>query len=217
MKRRLSAEERRLWRDVTRDVSAMAPRRAGETPQAPAATTTAAAPTTLDSTPASAPTMRSQHERSISPRASRPASGAYGGGDPRFDRRAANRRLPIDRRLDLHGMTQEAARRAFARFVVEARNAGCRCVLVITGKGGPASGDAMTKARLFGGLIDRFDPHSSGGEAIGWRPGVLRERVREWVDAPDIRPHVSRMSPARPKDGGAGAHYVFLKAPPRRS
>jgi DNA-nicking Smr family endonuclease len=45
-------------------------------------------------------------------------------------------RLEPEARLDLHGMTQEAAHGAAARFLVRARANGARVVLVITGKSG---------------------------------------------------------------------------------
>jgi len=56
-----------------------------------------------------------------------------------IDRRSAERlrrgRLPIEGRLDLHGMTQAAAVERLAEFIQRAEAAGKRCVLVITGKG----------------------------------------------------------------------------------
>jgi DNA-nicking Smr family endonuclease len=56
-----------------------------------------------------------------------------------LDRRSSERlrrgRLPIDGRLDLHGMTQAAAAERLAEFLAGAQGAGKRCVLVITGKG----------------------------------------------------------------------------------
>ena len=56
-----------------------------------------------------------------------------------IDRRSAERlsrgRLPIEARLDLHGMTQAAAVERLAEFIARAEAAGKRCVLVITGKG----------------------------------------------------------------------------------
>src|SRR5690242_14081464 len=42
---------------------------------------------------------------------------------------------PIEARLDLHGKTQIEAHRALAAFVLRSREAGYRCVLVITGRG----------------------------------------------------------------------------------
>ncbi len=56
-----------------------------------------------------------------------------------IDRRSAERlrrgRLPIEGRLDLHGLTQEKAAMRLADFIERAESAGKRCLLVITGKG----------------------------------------------------------------------------------
>ena len=43
--------------------------------------------------------------------------------------------VAIEQTLDLHGRTQDEAHGALARFLAAARAAGCRCVLVVTGKG----------------------------------------------------------------------------------
>ena len=42
---------------------------------------------------------------------------------------------PIDDELDLHGLTQTAARDQLADFLVRSRCGGCRCVRIIHGKG----------------------------------------------------------------------------------
>ncbi len=56
-----------------------------------------------------------------------------------IDRRSAERlrrgHLPIEGRLDLHGMTQEKAAVRLADFIERAESQGKRCLLVITGKG----------------------------------------------------------------------------------
>lgn len=51
-------------------------------------------------------------------------------------------RLPVEARLDLHGLTQAEAHRALAHFLTSSRAAGRRSVLVITGNG-----------RLSGGIL----------------------------------------------------------------
>jgi DNA-nicking Smr family endonuclease len=42
---------------------------------------------------------------------------------------------PIDDELDLHGLSQSAARNQLADFIARSRDRGCRCVRVIHGKG----------------------------------------------------------------------------------
>lgn len=48
--------------------------------------------------------------------------------------------IPIERRIDLHGMTQAAAHAALDRFVRQAARDGLRLLLVITGKGSASEG-----------------------------------------------------------------------------
>ena len=61
--------------------------------------------------------------------------GDRAGLDGRTQRRLFRGDLPIDRRLDLHGYTAARAEIKLQRFIEDASYAGCRCVLVITGKG----------------------------------------------------------------------------------
>ena len=43
--------------------------------------------------------------------------------------------VAIEQTLDLHGLTQDEAHRRLGAFLARTQAAGCRCVLVITGKG----------------------------------------------------------------------------------
>ncbi|MBI3709742.1 MAG: Smr/MutS family protein [Proteobacteria bacterium] len=59
--------------------------------------------------------------------------------NPGIDRRTAERLrkgvIPIERRLDLHGLTEPAAHAALDRFVRGSWHDGLRMLLIITGKG----------------------------------------------------------------------------------
>ena len=103
-----------------------------------------------------------------------------------LDRRSAERlsrgQLPIEGRLDLHGLTQAAAADRLAKFLGRAQGEGKRCVLVITGKGGS-----------------------------GERAGVLREQVPRWLNQQPNLALVLAFDYARPQHGGQGALYVLLK------
>jgi DNA-nicking Smr family endonuclease len=57
------------------------------------------------------------------------------GLDGRTQRRLFRGDVPIDRRLDLHGHTAARAQVKLQSFIEDAAYSGCRCVLVITGKG----------------------------------------------------------------------------------
>jgi DNA-nicking Smr family endonuclease len=61
--------------------------------------------------------------------------GERAGIDGRTQRRLFRGDVPVDRRLDLHGLTAALAESRLAQFIETAARDGCRCVLVITGKG----------------------------------------------------------------------------------
>ena len=169
--RRPSPDERALWRAAVRDVRPRDAPRAGTPPPDPSA----AAPVSGTAPPAAA-------SPAAAPRRGTPAPAPEGAG---LDRRSALRlkrgQMPIEARLDLHGMTQAEAHGALLRFLARARESGTRAVLIITGKGG------------------------AGGE------GVLRRSVPRWLAEPDCRGSILATAPAQPKDGGAGALYVLLR------
>jgi DNA-nicking Smr family endonuclease len=88
----------------------------------------------------------------------------------------------IEARLDLHGMTQAQAHRELTAFLGVSRDAGRRCVLIITGRGLGPSG-----------------------------PGVLKSLLPRWLEEPALRRHVLATAPAQPRHGGAGATYLLLR------
>ena len=89
--------------------------------------------------------------------------------------------LPIDARLDLHGMSAVQAQEALAAFLRAMRTRNERCVLVIHGKG-----------------------ERTGG-------GVLRGEITAWLSQGKSREHVAAFATARDDDGGEGAVYVALR------
>ncbi|HOP20247.1 MAG TPA: Smr/MutS family protein [Amphiplicatus sp.] len=191
-RRRLSGDEHALWKRVTRDVSPMKKRASSEEgpPGVNIGETTREA-----MTPTEAAKPRGRAKQKPAPAKPAPArkpraQSAFEGGDPALDKRARRGRISIDRVIDLHGMTQVAARVALASFLERAQADHCRCVLVITGKGS---------------AIER-EPFEERAPR-----GVIRRRFQEWIDEEPLRSLVARASPAAPKDGGAGAFYVFLK------
>jgi DNA-nicking Smr family endonuclease len=123
--RRPTAEELALWRRAM-GVSAPPPDRPP--------------PTVEQSAPPAARPVR----RPVSNQARR-ASAALDPHRPiNLDRRTWQRlkrgQLSVERTLDLHGRTQDEAHRALGGFLAAAQAAGCRCVLVVTGKGVQGAG-----------------------------------------------------------------------------
>lgn len=121
-----------------------------------------------------------------------------------FDRRTAQKlqrgQAEIEARLDLHGMTIEAARVRLHDFLVRSRRNGARLVLVITGKGAsPLAGPTLHGREVY---------HAPE------REGKLRRRLPEWLAESDFRQHVVGFQPAHPRHGGGGAYYVRLRRNP---
>ena len=67
--------------------------------------------------------------------------------DRRTWQRLKRGQLSIEQDLDLHGRTQDEAHRALGDFLAAAQAAGCRCVLVVTGKGPESAGTCATWCR----------------------------------------------------------------------
>jgi DNA-nicking Smr family endonuclease len=100
-------------------------------------------------------------------------------------------KLPVEARLDLHGMRQREAHAALKRFLKSAQGKGYKHVLVITGKGAAA---------------DTTRPFYESDER-----GVLRQAVPHWLAAPDLALVVLSYSEAPRRLGGEGALYVRLR------
>lgn len=67
-----------------------------------------------------------------------PAERERAAADPGRPGSEAPRKLPVERRLDLHGYTVEAARQRLDAFVRQALRDGVRKILVVHGKGSHA-------------------------------------------------------------------------------
>ncbi len=109
-----------------------------------------------------------------------------------IDRRSAQKfkrgEMPIEKKLDLHGLKEDEAWDAVQNFVNLAYRQGLRCVLIITGKGLHKDED------------DFFS-----------QSGILKNRVPQWLNSEKLRPLILSFTEALPKDGGSGAIYVLLR------
>ncbi|MFP4098229.1 MAG: Smr/MutS family protein [Alphaproteobacteria bacterium] len=118
----------------------------------------------------------------------KPAAGI----DHRTRQRLKRGQIKIDKRLDLHGKSQQDAYQALLDNIPAAYETGKRCILVITGKGQPRSGDPS--------LIERMT-----------HIGVLKRQTPVWLSMPPLSSYILDIQPARPAHGGDGALYVLLR------
>jgi len=105
-----------------------------------------------------------------------------------FDRLKKGK-LPVDGRIDLHGMTLAEAHPALTGFVQASHMAGRRLLLVITGKGRTFDGEGLMSARR----------------------GILNHQVPQWLRNHPLAPLVLQVTQAHGKHGGSGAYYVYLR------
>lgn len=110
--------------------------------------------------------------------------------DRRTSERLRRGKMPIEGRLDLHGLTQIQAFDALQSFIPKAYYARKRCVLVITGKGHDRSGNAPIYAQ---------------------KKGVLRQKTPQWLLDDPLQQYVLKIEQSRPEHGGEGAFYVLLR------
>ncbi len=187
--RGLSAEDRKLWTHVARSVKPLDPARMPPPEDEPAPE------------PEAVPAVKRQAPaKSIAPAAPAiPAPPPLAALEKGLRRKLSRGNAEVDARIDLHGLTQEAAHRRLVAFLRQSQANGCRLVVVITGKGAP---------KRLRGLDD--DP---------WRPdayaerGVLRRVVPQWLTLPDMRALVIGFEEAGIAHGGAGALYVRIRRP----
>ena len=178
---RLSEEDVALWRHATRADVRLPGRDYG-------AAAFAAAVASVPERPAERSSGGDQEILPTVAKAPRPPTlpplqaGRIDGLDKRTAQRLRRGQMPIEARLDLHGLTQAEAHHALNGFLGDAQAAGKRSVLVITGKG-------------------RVDQ--------GY--GVLRRAVPHWLNLPHNRGRIIAVHDAQPRDGGSGALYVLLK------
>jgi DNA-nicking Smr family endonuclease len=173
--RRATTAEVELWRATLRDVRPLRGRKRSAHPTTPIAAD-------LPSDAQAPPLPAERRGRAVL---------APGDG---LDRRTAERlrrgQLPIEARLDLHGMRQDEAHDALAAFLARVSSRGFRCVLIITGKG-----------------LRRLDDAEWRIEASG----VLKSAVPRWLAEPVQRARILAVAEAQPKHGGSGALYVLLR------
>lgn len=164
MKRDLSHDERILWSRVAATATPLAGK---------------SAPLVSEPDPPSPPPSLTTE---ATPRVVTPDTGRQHVFDQPTRRKLARGRLPVEAKIDLHGLTQAEAHGFLLSFLHAAHGRGLRYVLVVTGKGA-----------------------SFGSE------GILRRAVPAWLATPSFRVIVAGYDEAARNHGGSGALYIRLR------
>jgi len=173
--RALEPEEKRVWRLYTQHVTPLR----GEAPSPPPELPPAAPPAAPPPVARAAPPRRTHALPEL-------GAGQAIGLDKATAERLRRGELPIEARLDLHGLTQAQAHDSLQRFLAGSQAQQRRCVLIITGKGFRAKDGAV-------------------------QTGILRASVPRWLNEAPNRARILAFASARDRHGGGGALYVLLK------
>lgn len=109
--------------------------------------------------------------------------GAVTGLSPKILKKLRQGEFSYQDHLDLHRMTRAEAREAVTRFLLDSFGQGCRCVLVVCGRG-----------------LNSQD-----------KEPVLKQSLVIWLTQAPLKRVVLAFASARSHDGGAGAFYVLLR------
>ena len=109
--------------------------------------------------------------------------------DANTAKRFHKEKYKIEAELDLHGCTEDAAFEMVVDFIKNSYLKQLRCVRIITGKG-----------RHVEDNFDFFQARS-----------VIKDRVPQWLNMPEIRPLILAINHPQPKNGGNGAILILLR------
>jgi DNA-nicking Smr family endonuclease len=178
--RKLNPEDKRLWEFVTRSVTPLKERRhsaddaLAELAEKPIKTKLKYSAVEALPTPVKkeAPALKPLHV------------GTAVDLDAATAKKFKRGKMPVDARLDLHGLTLAQAHAALISFIRTQAERGARSVIVVTGKGSPNAE----------------------------RPtGKIKAELIHWLNAGSVRPYILAVNEATPRQGGSGAVYVLLK------
>lgn len=172
----LSHEDRILWGKVARSVTPLPGKRVEDDPVEAEDFAALLDPPTKKKSPLQQDVAPPQ-----TPRKTEQQHNQHGIDNPTRTKLAKGR-LPIEGKVDLHGLTQSEAHGLLLSFLHRAYADGRRHVLVVTGKGSSLGSD-----------------------------GILRKAVPVWLATPVFRALVGGHEPAARNHGGGGAIYVRLR------
>jgi DNA-nicking Smr family endonuclease len=162
-RRRLSTDERALWKTVTRAVKPLKPRHGDDdspTPEPP---------------PVEPPVPTATAQRAVPVPSAKKEPTPLAPLGRRTRQRLARGAEAIDRRIDLHGHTQREAHDALVHFLRAAQSGGAKIVLVVTGKGArTADPDPYAERGVLRRLVPQWLRHPEFRDlVVGFEPANI--------------------------------------------
>lgn len=182
--RRLSPEERALWRKLARTVTPL--RRSRIVAPVPDPVPAAVPPPPAEPAPRMKGRVPAARAPAAPPPPPRPAPVPVLDGS--WEKRIRSGQLTPDYSVDLHGLNLAAAHVRLDRLLGEAVAHGWRVLLVVTGKPRPAP---------------------EAGEPR--RRGAIRAEIGDWIARSPHADRIASVRQAHPRHGGSGALYIILR------
>jgi len=184
-RRKLSSEERDLWRQVAEGTSPLKKPRSDILP-------------VVSKKPK--PTLNGNQKSNpleIGPKAMEPLSTGFKAGSSKLNVKMDHKsfakmrqgKLIPEAHVDLHGLTVAGAYPALSDFIQSSYAKRLRLILVITGKGNSTNELEFSKKGR----------------------GILRKQVPQWLSVAPLSRFVLQVHQSHVRHGGAGAFYVYLK------
>ncbi|WP_407672655.1 Smr/MutS family protein [Novosphingobium organovorum] len=196
MGRRLSEEEKRVWDQLSRTITPLAPK--GRRPIGAPGAAVPSAPATAgkgevkpEAVAATGKKVRGRVPPALPPK---PAAAPAPKGpdqlhlDGSWEKRIAKGTLVPDFSLDLHGSNLDLAWRRLMDGLAQGKAMGARVILVVTGRPRPV--DAMDR---------------------GESRGAIRAKIKDWLTVSEHAHDIVAIRGAHRRHGGAGALYIVLK------
>tara|TARA_Y100001970_G_C13708562_1_gene590726 strand:- start:61 stop:615 length:555 start_codon:yes stop_codon:yes gene_type:complete len=100
-------------------------------------------------------------------------------------------RIPIDRKIDFHGLSVLDAEDVFTKTIISCYGKNLRCLLFVTGKGTFKKNNEEEKQRLYYGKI--------------------RNNFFSWINKKEIQKYILSFEQASIEHGGDGAFFIYLR------
>ena len=108
-----------------------------------------------------------------------------------LDKKLKRGKIPIDKKIDFHGMTLDQAKKRFFLTINDCFYSKKRCILFITGKGINKNNFSKINTKLY--------------------KGKIRNDFLNWINQKEVVSKILNVTPADAAHGGDGAFFLYLR------